>query len=77
MQRFGSVFAVAIASSVFSAYGHLGSPASITSGFRPAEAVAAGLSLMGAVTALAITTRRRAASVSSEPAAVPAEAPLS
>ena len=35
-QRFGAVFAIAIASAVFSAYGHLGSPASVTAGFRPA-----------------------------------------
>src|SRR4029077_19505744 len=48
MQRFGAVFAIAIAGSVFAAYGHLGSPASITDGFRPALAVAAALSLLGA-----------------------------
>jgi EmrB/QacA subfamily drug resistance transporter len=78
MQRFGAVFAVAVASSVFSANGHLGSPASVTSGFRPAVAVAAGLSLIGAVTALAITGRRREAAASPGPATapVPAEAPL-
>jgi EmrB/QacA subfamily drug resistance transporter len=59
MQRFGAVFAIAIATSVFGAYGHLGSPASVTSGFRPALAVAAGLSLLGALSALAITARQR------------------
>ena len=32
-QRFGTVFAIAIASAVFSANGHLGSPASVTAGF--------------------------------------------
>ena len=41
MQRFGAVFAIAIASSVFAANGHLGSPAGVTDGFRPAMAVAA------------------------------------
>jgi len=54
MQRFGAVFAIAVAGSVFAACGHLGSPASVTDGFRPALAVAAGLSLLAAVSALAI-----------------------
>jgi EmrB/QacA subfamily drug resistance transporter len=68
MQRFGAVFAVAIASSVFAANGHLGSPAAVTAGFRPALAVSAVLSLLGAVTALAIAARRRAAAAAGEPA---------
>src|SRR5215467_6969803 len=59
MQRFGAVFAIAIAGSAFAAYGHLGSPASVTDGFRPALAVAAALSLLGAATALAIAAPRR------------------
>ncbi|HEY9244899.1 MAG TPA: DHA2 family efflux MFS transporter permease subunit [Streptosporangiaceae bacterium] len=67
MQRFGAVFAIAIATSVFGAYGHLGSPASVTSGFRPALAVAAGLSLLGALTALAITARRPSPVTEPEP----------
>ena len=33
-QRFGTVFALAIASAVFSAHGHLGSPAAVTAGFQ-------------------------------------------
>ena len=70
MQRFGAVFAVAIGSSVFAAYGHLGSPASVTAGFRPALAVAAGLSLLGTLTALAITARRAQAVDAPEPAKV-------
>jgi EmrB/QacA subfamily drug resistance transporter len=57
MQRFGAVFAVAIASSVFTAYGHIGTPASVTDGFRPAIAVSALLSLLGAVSALALQRR--------------------
>lgn len=52
MQRFGAVFAIAIVSSVFAAFGHLGSAAGITDGFRPGMAVAAALSVLGAVTAL-------------------------
>ena len=70
MQRFGAVFAIAIATSVFAAYGHLGSPVSVTSGFRPALAVAAGLSLLGALAALAITARPRGPVADPEPVEV-------
>jgi EmrB/QacA subfamily drug resistance transporter len=66
LQRFGAVFAIAIASSVFAANGHLGSPASVTDGFKPALAVCAGLSLLGTLTALAIPGRRREAVADSE-----------
>ena len=61
MQRFGAVFAIAIASAVFAAYGHLGTPASVTDGFRPAVAVAPAFSLLAAAAALAIAApgRRR------------------
>jgi MFS family permease len=68
MQRFGAVFAIAITSAVFAANGHLGSPASVTSGFRPTMAVAAALSLLGAVSAVAIRARRREAVADLEPA---------
>jgi EmrB/QacA subfamily drug resistance transporter len=61
MQRFGAVFGVAVASSVFAAYGHRGSPAGVTDGFRPALAVCALLSLLGAATALAVAPARSAA----------------
>jgi EmrB/QacA subfamily drug resistance transporter len=71
MQRFGAVFAIAIATSVFGAFGHLGSAASVTSGFRPALAVAAGLSLLGALSALAITARPRGPVAQPEQAEVP------
>ncbi len=74
MQRFGAVFAIAIATSVFGAFGGLGSAAQLTSGFRPALAVSAGLSLLGAVTALAITARRRSPVAEPEPAEVPVAA---
>ena len=70
MQRFGAVFAIAIASSVFAANGHLGSPASVTDGFRPAMAVAAALSLVGAITALAVVTRQPELAADPEPAKV-------
>ncbi len=57
LQRFGGAFGIAIATAVFSAHGHLGSPASMTSGYRPALAVTALLSLIGGVVALAIRQR--------------------
>ena len=59
LQRFGSAFAIALVSAIFAANGRLGTPASVTAGFRPALAVGAGLSLLGALTALAIASRRR------------------
>jgi MFS family permease len=58
LQRFGGAFGVAIVTAVFSAYGHLGSPASVVSGYRPALAVSAGLSLLGAVAAMAVGRNR-------------------
>jgi MFS family permease len=64
LQRFGSVFGVAVAAAVFSANGHLGSPAAVISGFRPALAAAAGLSVVGALTALGVGGRRKSPSAS-------------
>ncbi|HET9720722.1 MAG TPA: MFS transporter [Solirubrobacteraceae bacterium] len=58
MQRFGGAFGVAISTAVFSASGQLGSAAGFDAGFRPALAVAAGISLVGAVAALFIAGRR-------------------
>jgi EmrB/QacA subfamily drug resistance transporter len=60
-QRFGSVFAIAIASAVFSANGHLGSPASVTAGFGPALWVCAAFAALAALTAFGISPRRTAA----------------
>jgi MFS family permease len=61
MQRFGSVFGVAAATAVFTANGHLGSAAGFSAGFRPALGLAAGLSMLGAFTALGVGGRRRTA----------------
>jgi MFS family permease len=69
LQRFGAVFGVAIVAAVFSANGHLGSPATLISGFRPALAAAAALSVAGALTALGASARRRS------PSASPRQAP--
>ena len=57
-QRFGGVFGIALASAVFAANGHLGSAAGFTAGFRPALAAVAGLSLLGAMSALAVGRAR-------------------
>jgi MFS family permease len=70
LQRLGGVFGVAVAAAVFSAHGRLGSPATFDAGFRPALAVAAGLSLAGAGAAVAVGRRaapRRAAPVRAAP----------
>jgi len=67
LQRFGSAFALAIAVAVFTANGHLGTPASFTSGFRAALAVVAGLSILGAVTALGVAGRRRVPQPAAQP----------
>jgi EmrB/QacA subfamily drug resistance transporter len=54
MQRLGPAVAIAVASTVFAAYGHLGTPAGITDGFRPGLAACAGFALLAALSALAI-----------------------
>jgi hypothetical protein len=60
LQRFGGVFGVAVVTAVFAATGHLGTPEQVAAGFRPGLAVAAGLSVLGAATALAVGRRRSA-----------------
>jgi EmrB/QacA subfamily drug resistance transporter len=69
MQRFGSAFAIAIASAVFASNGHIGSALSFDAGFRPALAMVAGLSLVGALTAVAgVSVRRQPAHAHDVPA---------
>ena len=58
LQRLGGVFGVAIATVVFTSNGHLGTAASFDSGFRPAMVSSAGLSIVGAVFAMAVRSRR-------------------
>jgi len=58
LQRFGAVFAVAVVSAVFAANGHLGTPAQVVSGIRPAMGAVAALSVLGALSALAVGRRR-------------------
>jgi EmrB/QacA subfamily drug resistance transporter len=69
MQRFGSAFAIAIASAVFASNGHIGTAFSFDAGFRPALAMVAGLSLVGALTAVAgVSVRRQPANAHDVPA---------
>jgi EmrB/QacA subfamily drug resistance transporter len=78
-QRLGTVFAIAIGTAVFSAHGHLGNPAAVTAGFRPALWSAVAFAALAAVTALAIpapahrTTAPQAAA-HTDPADVPVAA---
>ena len=58
-QRFGAVFAIAIASAVFSAHGSLATPAAVTAGFRPALWACTVFAALAALAALGITARRR------------------
>jgi EmrB/QacA subfamily drug resistance transporter len=53
-QQFGAVFGIAVATTVFNANGSLATAAAIVSGYRPALAVCAGISALGAVTALGL-----------------------
>jgi EmrB/QacA subfamily drug resistance transporter len=66
LQRFGGAFGIAVATAVFASYGQLATPASFTDGFRPALALTAGFSVLGAITALAVRRAPRPA-----PAAAP------
>jgi EmrB/QacA subfamily drug resistance transporter len=76
MQRFGAVFAVAVVSAVFTAYGHLGTPASVTDGFRPALAACAVFALLSALSALAVTQPKPQPTPVLDPNLDTAEAPL-
>ena len=60
-QRLGAGLGVALTAAVFAAHGSLGSAEGYAAGFRPALAVAAGLSLLGAITALAVAPVHRPA----------------
>ena len=54
LQQFGAVVGIAVVTAVFNATGSLASPASVTHGYRPALAAAAGLSVLGAAAGLGI-----------------------
>ncbi len=63
MQQFGGVVGIAIVTAVFNSKGSLASPAAVTNGFRPALAVSACLSVLGAAAAVGIRRRARARAV--------------
>jgi MFS family permease len=67
LQQFGAVFGVAVVTAVFNAHGSLTTSATVTSGYRPALAVSAGASALGAAAALGI---RRARAAGADPAVV-------
>jgi EmrB/QacA subfamily drug resistance transporter len=69
MQQFGAVFGIAIATTVFNANGGLAGAATITSGYRPALGVSAGLSVLGAATALGIRAIRAGRAAPAAPTA--------
>lgn len=72
VQRFGAAFAIAVGAAVFAANGHIGTAGSFQAGFRPALAVVASLSLIGAVVSLAVGARAPAALAPDTQAAVEA-----
>ena len=78
-QRLGTVFAIAIGTAVFSAHGHLGNPAAVTAGFRPALWSSVVFAVLAAVAALAIPapahrTTGPQATAHTDPADVPVAA---
>lgn len=73
-QRLGTVFAIAIGTAVFSAHGHLGSPAAVTAGFRPALWSCVVFAALAAVTAAGITAAPRRADAQTRAADIPVAA---
>jgi hypothetical protein len=67
-QRLGTVFAIAIGSAVFSAHGHLGTPASVTAGFQPALWSCVAFALLAALTSMAIGSHTCGAATGTIPA---------
>jgi EmrB/QacA subfamily drug resistance transporter len=72
MQQFGAVFGIAVATTVFNANGSLATAATITSGYRPALGVSAGVSVLGAAAALGLRRRIRSAGQAGQASAGPA-----
>ena len=73
-QRFGAVFAIAIASAVFSAHGNLSDPAAVTAGFRPALWSCVLFATLAALTSVAVSARPSRASDTTYAADVPVAA---
>jgi len=72
MQQFGAAFGIAVVTAVFNSRGSLTGPAAVTSGYRPALAVAAAISVLGAIAAVAM---RRARAGTQPPGLAEAPAP--
>jgi MFS family permease len=70
-QRFGTVFALAIASAVFAAHGHLGSPAAVTAGFRPAIWACVCFAVLAALSGVVMTSSRNEQSTQTSAADLP------
>jgi EmrB/QacA subfamily drug resistance transporter len=70
-QRFGTVFALAVVSAVFSANGHLGNPHSVTAGFTAALWTCTAFAVLAAMTAVGIRPRRAAPLPAMEAADLP------
>ena len=73
-QRLGTVFALAIASAVFAAHGHLGNPAAVTAGFRPALWTCACFGILAALSGIAVTSKRCKTSPQAQAAELPVPA---
>jgi hypothetical protein len=58
LRELGGVFGIAVAVAVFAGLGSYASAEAFSDGFAPAIGVAAGLSLAGAITGLALPARR-------------------
>jgi MFS family permease len=67
-QRFGAVFAIAIASAVFSSHGNLSNPSAVTAGFQAALWSCVAFAALAALSSAAITSRALRASADTEAA---------
>jgi EmrB/QacA subfamily drug resistance transporter len=67
LQRFGGAFGVAVATSVFAAFGSLGSQTAFIAGFRPSFTMVAGLAVLGALAAFGVGNPRAVAHAPSSP----------
>ena len=78
LQRFGAAFGVGVATSVFAAFGSLGSPTAFIAGFRPSFTTVAGLAVLGALAAFGVGNARAVAHASTIPdlGAAPALSPV-
>jgi EmrB/QacA subfamily drug resistance transporter len=67
LQRFGGAFGVAVATSIFAAFGSLASPTAFIAGFRPSFTIVAGLAVIGALAAFGVGNAHAVAPPPSSP----------